>query len=245
MISEVFSNLSDCMRLSLYIYIYSDFIIFYICICVYIVIDHVAKPDESHPLAQPCVAGGGSERDGRSLAKAGWEVKTGATWRDATVTGSEESWREGAALPCSSPGVRGRRAQRASEIGRTLLGDCRGDSGVLCRGERGDSHPAEAGQGVSSKPPSTRFGAGCIPRHACSRHGWPEALPSLQHPPGTGQEMGNAGGPPPLSQGTAQVMSLHLCPAEGGCGLGAIQESGTAGRNLVRGHEQLKSCAWP
>lgn len=57
------------------------------------------------------------------------------------------------ALPCSSPRARGARTHRVSKIGRMLLGDSQGDIGRLCWGEGGDSHLAEARQGVSSKPP--------------------------------------------------------------------------------------------
>lgn len=67
----------------------------------------------------------------------------------------------------------------------------------------------------------------------CPHRGGPGA-PIPAAPAGDGEHRGP---PPPLppSHVWPRPCPFTFCPVEDGCGLGAVQGSGTAGRNLVRG----------
>lgn len=106
-----------------------------------------------------------------------------------------------------------------------------------------------------SPPPNTRFGAGCVQCHpqACVLVAWPcgggcplparamglgAPIPAAPAGDGTGDGEHGGSSATAATAATAATEPQHgpgLCPVEAGCGLGAVQGSGTAGRNLVCG----------
>lgn len=100
---------------------------------------------------------------------------------------------------------------------------------------KGTASHQRLGRGFPASPPVPGLGAGCIPKPVCSFRGCLEAA-ALTTEPGAPIPAAPAGD----GAGRAQPRACPFpsCPMEYGCGLGVIQGSGMAGRNLVHGCKQ-------